>query len=104
MKKLLLLFALLLAGCTPPIRSGKVIEKNFTPAHTEWSTETINIDIGNGQTISSPVSERIPDRFALTIMGENDEGQMRTRTLSVTREEYHAAIVGQTWPPLPPVE
>lgn len=93
--------SLLLCGCTPPIKSGIVQSKKFTPEHIRRHTEYTKI---GDVKIPRVVKRTIPDEWTITIRGENDDGKMRERTFEVSRSQYDQAVVGEMWPRLQPVE
>ena len=85
-----------LFGCSGKITSGEVIEKNFTPAHSE--VRIIPIVISNGKSVSTriiPYVYRYSDRWEITIAAwDEEEKKMQTATYRVTEEVYEAVEIG----------
>lgn len=108
---LIALLVFVVLACTPPVRSGKVVEKHFTPAHEE----TYTTQQYNGQTCTGSGSSRIctpqystvwhtrwvPDRFELklrhcesSLEGAAGPEECREGWIDVTHGEYREAQVG----------
>ena len=92
MRKLILLLALmLLPGCgPPPITSGEVCDRNYSPAHDEDGldfdpfTKSLRVE-----------TVRVPDRWSLTFKRIDEKtGEWRTRTISVSKEDYEKFPIG----------
>ncbi len=87
---------LVLSGCSCKITSGEVVEKNFTPAHSE--TRIIPLVISNGKTshvMVIPYVYHYSDRWEITIAAwDEEEKKMQTATYRVTAEVYKAVEIG----------
>ena len=87
---------LVLSGCSGKITSGEVVEKSYTPAHSE--TRIIPLVISNGKTSSVMVIPYIyfySDRWEITIAAwDEKEKKMQTATYRVTEEVYEAVEIG----------
>lgn len=74
-----------------PISSGYITGKEFVPYH-EWTTEEEScISVGqNMPSICTPYTAHhsAPDTWYITIKNENDEGEIRTRTVKVPEDLY----------------
>lgn len=85
-----------LSGCSGKITSGEVVEKNFTPAHSE--VRLIPFVISNGKSVSTgiiPYVYRYSDRWEVTIAAwDEEEKKMQTATYRVTEEVYEAVEIG----------
>lgn len=85
-----------LSGCSGKITSGEVVEKNFTPAHSE--VRLIPIVKSNGKSTSTrlvPFVYHYSDRWDVTIAAwDEEEKKMQTATYRVTEEVYEAAEIG----------
>lgn len=85
MKKLLILFLVILGGCNLQIR-GVVTGKKIKPQHTEFQV----ISTGNTGVITH--SETIPDTHQLQI----NTGRGQT-WLNVSKEKWEAIEIGDTY-------
>ena len=87
---------LVLSGCSGKITSGEVVEKNFTPAHSE--TRIIPLVISNGKTsrvMPIPYVYHYSDKWEITIAAwDEKEKEMQTATYRVTEEVYEAVEIG----------
>lgn len=87
---------LVLSGCSGKITSGEVVEKKFTPAHSE--VRLIPFVISNGKSVSTgiiPYVYRYSDRWEVTIAAwDEEEKKMQTATYRVTEEVYEAVEIG----------
>lgn len=114
------LVVLFLAACNsePPITSGKVMEKRFTPAHWEdgYRTESrygphCGYDIyGDYDCSIKHYTEQVyeahhyyvNDRFQLQLesCGNNDKGELKCRTgwITIPESEYSDYAVGVNYP------
>lgn len=93
----LLLLIVILSGCGNQITSGKVYKKRYVPAHEE--TNTTPIVISTGKTITTvliPRTERIPDKWYITIRSEtpNEDGKFEESMYSVSEETFNRYEVG----------
>lgn len=99
MKKLkiffsILLIALVLGGCSQKLTQGEVIEKKFTPAHSE--VMIIPIVTSNGESISTtyvPYVYYYSDAYKITIRDYVDTEE-QTATYRVTKEVYDNVNIG----------
>lgn len=91
MRKILLLLALLLIGCEPPLMSGFIHSKEWVPAHDEVKNDIIQIG-----DIIIPVSNTIhvPDRYYITIRREEENGELRHRSIEVPKDQYEELKLG----------
>lgn len=93
-----LAIALLLAlsGCCAKITSGEVVEKNYTPAHSE--VRLIPLVLSNGKSSSVvviPYTYYYSDRWTVTIAAWDEEAKkMQSATYRVTEEVYEAVEIG----------
>jgi len=87
---------LILAGCSPPISSGVVVEKNHTPERT-W-TEIAPHMVGKIR-IYSIAQRRSPESWSLTIQARVKD-KLRLKTVSVPEEIYNEVLVGEVYPRL----
>ena len=75
-----------------PISSGYITGKEFVPYH-EWTTEEEScVSFGqNMPDICTPYTAHhsAPDTWYITIKNENDEGEIRTRTVKVPEDLYN---------------
>lgn len=93
-----LIFVLIvsLAACGGKIKQGEVIEKTFTPAHTE--TRLIPMYISNGKTghmVLIPFVYHYADKWEITIQRyDKNKEEMRYITYRVTKEVYDSTSIG----------
>lgn len=87
---LLLVFVLmcLLTGCEQ-INSGTITGKRFSPRHMESS---ITLDFDGNPKVDS---EMVPDRWYVTFEKVDEDGGLKSRTISVSKQEYEVYKVGQ---------
>lgn len=87
---------LVLSGCSGKITSGEVVEKNFTPAHSE--VRLIPIVISNGKTCITrviPYTYHYSDRWEITIAAwDEEEKKMQTATYRVNEGVYESVEIG----------
>ena len=99
-RKIVLVFVafmlLIFVGCATKITEGEVIEKQFTPAHSNLMTVPLTITNGKTATIVSvPYMYYYPEKWEITIQDWDDtEGKMVTATYRVTKEVYNAVEIG----------
>ena len=90
-----LLAALLLAGCSPRITEGEVIDKEFSPAHSITSASPVMISNGKSiTTILVPRTYTYPAEWRITILGYDEDGNRVTETFRVTEEVFDATEIG----------
>lgn len=85
---------ILLSGCSNKITSGEVIDKTFTPAHTE--TRLIPVVRSNGKhsyTTLVPYIYHYPDTWKITIRDFDDNGNELTETFRVTEDVYNSVDI-----------
>lgn len=72
-----------------PISSGYITGKEFVPYH-EWTTEEEDcINVGSIPICTEYTAHHsAPDTWYITIKNENDEGEIRTRTVEVLKGLY----------------
>lgn len=89
----LLGFLIILAvpGCEKQSFEGKVVGKEFTPAHTDSSL--MMMPDGNGGFIWIPTSTSYPDSYYLKVWCSDD----RVRSVSVSKEYYLSAKEGDSY-------
>lgn len=90
MKKLLFLI-LFLIGCTPAIKSGRIVDKLHREAYSrEVPVHLYDIEIGD---TSIPVYTQetvyYPEYFAVVIENENEKGKVVKRTVEVSQEIFN---------------
>lgn len=91
MKKLFLLFLLLIIGCRPDLKAGKLVNKQFRPAYqVTVPVQTGSIKVGD---IDIPIygsSQQIdyPARWELLIENEQN-GKMRQQWFDVSENMYN---------------
>lgn len=87
---------LVLSGCSGKITSGEVVEKNFTPAHSE--VRLIPVVISNGKSVRTRIIPYVycySDRWEVTIAAwDEEEKKTQTATYRVTEEVYKAVEIG----------
>lgn len=75
MKRLVLLVALLLAGCSDPPESGVVTSKEYHAAYTWVQMMCSAFDPKTGVcTVWMPITHYVPERWALCLRAGDDEG------------------------------
>lgn len=110
----LVLVVLVGAGCAPAITAGKVVEKEFKPAHdTTWY-----MPVRVGETCSGfdeyrictpiytyiPMTTHHPDAWYLTFEGTNsDSEEVHQRTVQISESVYSAIEKGD-WYEIPEEE
>ncbi len=79
-----------------PISSGYIIKKEFIAYH-EWTTEEEDcIDISSIPIcIEYTDHHSAPDTWYITIKNENDDGEIRTRTVKVPEDLYEKSKQGK---------
>lgn len=100
MKKLLAAIAaaslVFISGCTQnKITSGEVIDKEFTPAHS--NTRMVPVTTFNGKTsrtILVPYAYHYSDNWEITIRDYNEEKNELTATYRVTEDVYNSVDIG----------
>lgn len=98
MKRLILLYVLLLAGCHR-IQEGQVIDKNLIPAHSESYAQITwigKIPVTNWHT------RAVPDKFSLIILGYDCEKHPVIETFEVSRAVYVKKNIGDWYNPVSP--
>nr|DAU83755.1 MAG TPA: protein of unknown function (DUF4969) [Caudoviricetes sp.] len=93
---LLLLIPILLSGCQNSITQGEVIEKEFTPSHTE--VMLVPLVHSNGKTSYTtlvPFIYSYSDSWKITIQSYDKEtGENSTATYRVTENVYNSVEIG----------
>lgn len=104
----LAVLALVLSACAPPLMTGTVIQRTYTPAHTDsyidmvYTGQSCTGGYSNvprtctNNYIYVPRTRDVPDRWTIKIEGCDDEG-CREEDLNVTRAEYESYKVGDAW-------
>jgi hypothetical protein len=77
----LVLACVFIAGCAPPIMCGKVVSKQFVPAHDENSFMTVG-------DVTVPITDHIPDYWYVTFGNKAEDGRYYERRVSVPKERY----------------
>ncbi len=90
MKLKLILLLLLILGCEPSIKSGRIVDKIYKAAYSETvPVHVSDIEIGD---IKMPVysnrTNYYPERFYVVIENENKEGKLVRRTVEVSKVRY----------------
>ena len=90
----IILILLFLSGCST-ITEGKIIEKEFIPAHTESILIPVVTKVGNS-TITNliPVIRDYEDQWVIIFEGTNEEGEKETRKVYTDEETYNSYEVG----------
>lgn len=99
-KYLLILLSLMIfmltACCDNQITQGEVVEKNFTPAHTQ--VIIVPIAISNGKTVTItpiPYIYHYNDKYTITIeQWDEKENEIKRATYSVSEEIYNVVNMG----------
>ena len=93
---LILTLTLLLCGCSDKITSGEVIEKNFTPAHTERRLVTTFVYTGKTAIpICVPYVFHYNDKWEIKIRKYSEEEQkFLYATYTLTEEAYNQIEIG----------
>lgn len=85
-----------ISGCSGKLKSGEVIKKSYTPAHSE--TRIIPLVTFNGKTSNVmliPYIYYYSEKWEVTIAAwDEKEKKMQTATYRVTKEVYEAAEIG----------
>lgn len=82
------------SGCFQ-ITEGKIVDKGFIPAHTE--TKIISGIRRIGKTTmpySYPVTRSYPDQWTITFENENEDGELKKRTVYVDESTYESSKIG----------
>lgn len=91
----LLLFLLLLTGCGAEITEGEVIQKEFTPAHTQLIM--IPVVYSNGKTTHTatiPYIYSYSDKWTITIRAYSADGEEIRETFRVSEQVYDETELG----------
>ena len=86
---------LLLVGCKAKITSGEVVDKDFSPAHTQ--TIMVPIVHTNGKTTYTtihPFFYYYPDTWTVTIMAYDKNSKQKSATYRVTENVYNNINIG----------
>lgn len=93
-----ILTVLALSGCSEPVTSGVVVEKQFTPAHEEVRNGDCQYwqKIGDVRvcTIYNTYTVQVPNKWTVTIADEATENKTRH---PVSGEVYQVLEVGETF-------
>lgn len=86
---------ILLIGCEPKITSGEVIDKEFVPEHWETHYVTQVRFIGKtAYTTVVPMLYHYPDKWTITIVGYDSNGERVTETFRVSENVYDTVSIG----------
>lgn len=86
-----LLVALVLIGCAGMLSEGTVIDKEYTPAHTQVTVRPV----GSGNTTRMETQTRhVPECYVLIVRGPREDREVTARW-QVSKIEYDAVQVGQ---------
>lgn len=93
----IIVILLSLSGCST-ITEGKIIEKEFIPAHTESILIPVVTKVGNS-TITNliPVIRDYEDQWVIIFEGMNEEGEKETRKVYTDKETYNSYEVGDNF-------
>jgi hypothetical protein len=84
--------AILMTGCTH-VTKGKVVDRQFTPAHVDhWADHVcMSYDKSGFCTFSVPIehSRNVPDRWELKLRDCGEDGKCKTGWLSVPEYVYN---------------
>ena len=86
-------------GCVAPVETGKVIAKEYQPSKS-WVTNEIRYVPGMDGKIDArivPVSHHRPERFILTVEGEDSYGETKTQQVFVDQQRYERLEVGDAY-------
>ena len=92
---MMLVLAAALAGCVEKITQGEVVDKQFTPAHTD--TQIVPIVRSNGKTTTVtpvPFFYHYPDTYEITISGADKNGNQQKAVYRVTKEVFDTVEMG----------
>ena len=92
---MMLVLAAALAGCVEKITQGEVVDKQFTPAHTD--IRIVPIVRSNGKTTTvTPVRffYYYPDTYEITISGADKNGNQQKAVYRVTKEVFDTVEMG----------
>ena len=92
---LAVMLAVMLSGCGEKITRGEVIDKKFTPCHSE--VKFIYVVTSNGKTSSTkmiPYVYRYPDTYTITITAMDEDGNRQKATYRVTKEVFETVQIG----------
>lgn len=90
MKLKLILLLLLILGCEPSIKSGRVVDKIYKAAYSETvPVHVSDIEIGD---VKMPIYANrtyyYPEKFHVVIENENKDGKLVRRTVEVSKVMY----------------
>lgn len=101
---LLQISVLLVCGCGPAITGGIIVSKDFSPTHSETSNEPVyhydyNYFSGEfeGHFVWEDVTRHYPDKWTITIRGEDDDGETQTATLELDSDRWYPLNVGDLY-------
>jgi len=92
MKKLIFLLFLFLIGCTPAIKSGRIVDKLHREAYSKQvPVHVSDIEVGDTK-IPVYVQQTVyfPEYFAVVIENENEKGKVVRRKVEVSQEIYNS--------------
>ena len=93
----IILILLSLSGCST-ITEGKIIEKEFTPAHTETILLPVVTKVGNSTfTNLIPVTRDYEDQWVIIFEGVNEKGEIDIRKVYTDEETYNSHEVGDNF-------
>jgi hypothetical protein len=93
----IILILLSLSGCST-ITEGKIIEKEFIPAHTETLLVPIVMSTGKSTfTNFIPVIRDYEDQWVIMFEGTNEEGEKEARKVYTDEETYNSYEVGDNF-------
>lgn len=91
----LLLFLLLLTGCGAEITEGEVIQKEFTPAHTQLRmVPVVRSDGRTPHTTMLPYVYFYSDKWTITIRAYSEDGEEIRETFRVSEQVYDETELG----------
>ena len=88
--KLIICLLILILGCEPSIKSGRVVDKQYHAAYSETVPVHVS-DIEVGGTKIPIYSNRTyyhPERFVVVIENENKDGKVVRRSVEVSKVIY----------------
>lgn len=93
----IILILLSLSGCST-ITEGKIVEKEFIPAHTETLLVPIVMSTGTSTfTNFIPVTRDYEDQWIIIFEGMNEEGEKETRKVYTDEKTYNLCDIGENF-------
>lgn len=84
------MICLMLCGCSVTLTNCKVVDKAHRNAYS-----TV-VPICNGRTVIL-IPQYHPERWYVTIEGEDEDGDIRHITVDVDEAIYNQIVIGQKW-------